>query len=282
MIIKKKTKFLPLYSVCFFVFRRKPLRNDESNTDTSQPSPEANKHHPDIGTKPAFGKVVFKAPTTLTLIKQHQKKFPWLTYKQSELRTHYGYCKICDSSVYIRSVKHISRHTRSGRHMRILKAKKRQKVEKDEGSEASEQIIKPVSKEELETSPPTVAEREGSTWQPLEYQKGFNYKSTITEMKKRYSWIESSDKPNYAFCPFCNANIPLKILFLRNHSNSAKHRHSVINSYSIEGGKNTRQKITGVDNDATKSGDAGNDVFIVDHNNEEILISEQDENWTVK
>lgn len=288
-----------------YYFRRKSLRKDET-AENSQQSQEVVTKLTNVEAskkKQTFAKVVIKAPSTVTLIKKWQKKFPWLSYKRSELRSHYGHCKICETSLYIRSLKHVLKHLRSGRHMSISKAKKKQKIEKDEeddGDETSAKTIKKGPKEESQIShPPVDASDKNVTKQPAttstavdekelqsnKYPKSYNFKSTIAEMKKRFSWIENSERPNYGSCRFCNINIPLKVLFLKNHSNSQKHRHCVINYSSNDkkkGNKVTPEANNADSDDNDNVDDVDDDVTIVEENNEEILISEQDENWTVK
>lgn len=251
-----------------------------------------------------FSKVVIKAPSTVTLVKQWQKKFPWLTYKRSELRSNYGYCKLCDSSLFIRSLKHLLRHLRSSRHIAVTKGKKKQKVEKDV-DENENNDVKTNPKQELQTSPKpadtstsqnqTKATTEADEEQTEESAKIINYKSTVAEMKKRFSWIETSERLNYVSCRFCNITVPLKVLFLRNHTNSHKHRHSVVNYRSTDRKRSNRdmQQQQHTESESTadvikRRSERGvdnndeDDVMIVEENNEEILISEQDENWTVK
>ncbi|XP_037806740.1 protein suppressor of variegation 3-7 [Lucilia sericata] len=279
--------------------RRKSLRRDE-NSNSSQQTKVVTKLTNVAATKKGqtFAKVVIKAPSTVTLIKQWQKKFPWLTYKRSELRSNYGHCKMCESSLFIRSLKHVLRHVRSPKHVNMTKAKKKEKLEKEQeetrDNDTSAKIDKKGPKEELQSSPPpneisSQNQTAQSTSAITESPKAFNYKSTIAELKKRFSWIEKSESPNYAYCRFCNTNIPIKILFLRNHSNSLKHRHSVVN-YNTIGGKKANRETQGQsnaesDNENDKgdnANDMDDDVMIVEENNEEILISEQDENWAVK
>ncbi|KAI8123073.1 Protein suppressor of variegation 3-7 [Lucilia cuprina] len=280
--------------------RRKSVRKDENSNSSQQTSKVVTKLTNVATSKKGqtFAKVVIKAPSTVTLIKQWQKKFPWLTYKRSELRSNYGHCKMCESSLFIRSLKHVLRHVRSPKHVNMTKAKKKEKLEKEQ-EEAREngtsaKIDKKGPKEEVQSSPPpnessSQNQTTQSTSAITESPKAINYKSTIAELKKRFSWIEKSESPNYAYCHFCNTNIPIKILFLRNHSNSLKHRHCVVN-YNTIGGKKTITETQGQNNaesdNENDKGDNDNDmdddVMIVEENNEEILISEQDENWAVK
>lgn len=230
----------------------------------------------------------------MTLIKQWQKKFPWLTYKRNELRSNYGYCKVCDCSLYLRSFKHVLRHVRSGRHVRLTKMKNKQKQEQDQENKFSATVTGSGPKTELPTSPDQINDATShktnlsNAAPPIinESPKYSNYRSTIIELKKRFSWIESSDKPNYGYCRFCSTNIPLKILFLRNHSNSLKHR-SCVKNYRGEDEKvpNKSSDNEVVNKEVNVRGEKNtddDDVMIVEENNEEILISEQDENWTVK
>ena len=238
--------------------------------------------------------MIIKVPSTLTLIKQWQKKFPWLTYKRNELRSNYGYCKVCDCSLYLRSFKHVLRHVRSGRHVRLTKMKNKQKQEQDQENKFSATVNGSGPKTELPTSPDQIDDvtpnetnlSKAASHKINESPKYSNYRSTIIELKKRFSWIESSDKPNYGYCHFCSTNIPLKILFLRNHSNSLKHR-SCVKNYRGEGEKvlNKSSDDEIVNKEVNVRGEKNtddDDVMIVEENNEEILISEQDENWAVK
>lgn len=191
----------------------------------------------------------------------------------------------------MRSFKHVLRHVRSGRHVRLTKTKNKPKQEQDHDNDVTAAASNKGPKVELQMSPDQKkndAKTNQSNATPTKSDnspKHFNYRSTIIELQKRFSWIESSNKPNYGYCRFCSANIPLKILFLRNHSNSLNHR-SCVKSYCDED-KMSPKKLNNepAANEEVNVGsktDHDDDVLIVEDNNEEILISEQDENWTVK
>lgn len=109
-----------------------------------------------------------------------------------------------------------------------------------------------------------------------ESPKGNTYKSTLGEMQKRFSWIEESAKPQYAHCRYCNEDIMMRILFLRNHSNSYKHRQAVV---KFRTNSTKREKRQHSESNAENDDD---DIVMLEDNSEEVVISEQDDNWTVK
>lgn len=221
------------------------------------------------------------------------------------MRSNYGHCKVCNTSLFIRSLKHVIRHTRSSRHLNSVKTVVKDKAEPEQ--KPNTRISAKALKEELPTLSPAIpAETITKTpqQQPEEtttqLSKELNYNATIAELQKRFSWLEKSNKHHYAFCRYCKINFPVKILSLRNHGVSVKHRQAVINysKANQKGNKNQNETeasentVADEDNDDDNDnvneegsgggGEKDDDVMVVEDNNEEILISEQDENWEIK
>ncbi|XP_075154855.1 suppressor of variegation 3-7 isoform X2 [Haematobia irritans] len=229
-------------------------------------------------------KSTIKVPSFITLIKQWQKKFPWLTYKRTEFRSNYAFCKVCEQSLYIRSIKNLLKHQRSGKHARTVNQLRRQRLQEErarnESKNAPEFGNGPKRETDIVSSVRgvmTKQSRDKLDHSPNVTSKESAYKSTIEEMQKRFSWIEKSKKPQYVHCRYCNVDICLKVLFLKNHSISGKHRQAVSKQHVLKS-KGENKRTSELD---TSNGD-DDDVTLVEDNAEEILISEQDDNWTVK
>ncbi|XP_005176109.1 protein suppressor of variegation 3-7 isoform X2 [Musca domestica] len=260
-----------------FKTSRKPVKQ-ENNIVTQQTSLKRQE-------TPPLSKVE-KVPSLITLIKQWQKKFLWLSYKRSESRSNYAFCKICEQSVYVRTIKSVIKHQRSGKHIRTTNQLRRQKLQqqREEQDEANHKIIADVGKREIkttkakDTSP--ISNAGDKTPEVKKSQSEIAVSNIIDEMQKRYSWLKRSSKPNCGHCPYCNENVYLKPMFLKNHSNSRNHRQSVV-KYRINVAKGEKRRHS-ESNATSEDVDDGDDVILIEDNAEEILISEQDDNWTVK
>ncbi|XP_061396373.1 protein suppressor of variegation 3-7 [Musca vetustissima] len=228
-----------------------------------------------------------KVPSFLTLVKQWQKRFAWLTYKRSEIRSNYAYCKICEQSVFLRTIKSVIKHQRSGKHIRTANLLRRQKLQqqREEQDEANKHLTGGTkremesvkSKDSLQAKPKPDSLHTSPDTKITSNDIADN--SIIEDLQKRYSWIQRSTKPNYGHCEYCNENVSLKPMLLRNHSNSRNHRQFVIKHRVNE---TKREKRPHSESNTNAEDVEDNDVILIEDNPEEILISEQDDNWTVK
>uniref|UniRef100_A0A1I8PTI1 BESS domain-containing protein n=1 Tax=Stomoxys calcitrans TaxID=35570 RepID=A0A1I8PTI1_STOCA len=230
-------------------------------------------------------KPAIKVPSFLTLVKQWQKRFSWLTYKRKEVRSNYAFCKVCEQSLYIRSIKNVYKHQRSGKHFRTVNQLRRQKLQEErtrnEAMSTQESGKCPKREAESTTSArrnilkkPNTQELDKPENEP---QQNSSYKNTLEEMQKLFSWIEQSKKPLHVHCRYCDNDVYYKTLFLRNHSNSKTHRQAVVKQHQVAKAKREKRRHSeqNTDNEV-------DDIELVDNDIEEILISEQDDNWTVK
>ncbi|XP_073819098.1 suppressor of variegation 3-7 isoform X2 [Musca autumnalis] len=232
---------------------------------------------------------VEKVPSFITLVKQWQKKFTWLSYKRSEMRSNYAFCKVCEQSVFVRTIKSVIKHQRSGKHIRTANQIRRQKLQqqREEQNETNKTQTQ-VGKRELESTKTNRSEAtntENATVTTTETKKSLKEsvdKSLFDDMQERFSWIEKSMKPNYVHCRFCDEQVYLKALFLKNHSNSKSHRQSVIKYRQNDTKREKRRHSESNTNASDVDDGGGDDVVVIEDNTEEILISEQDDNWTVK
>lgn len=276
----------------FYLFSKIAANSETETKANKSATPPAKSKQQRVET-PTLRKVVVKGPSFIASIKQWQKRHSWLGYKLNELRSNYAYCKACEQSLYVRSFKNVVKHQRSSKHVRIVNQLKRErKKETNNGT----QVDRKSTKREIErnASAPaadtSLSQRENNeelNKSTKESAKANNSKSIIDSMQKRYSWIMNSKKPEHAYCRYCDADVPLKLIFLRNHTNSRNHRRSVVNFGADKAKTENAQndESNAADNEAEDDDDEAyddDDVILLEDNTEEILISEQDDNWTVK
>ncbi|KAH8273131.1 hypothetical protein KR018_005921 [Drosophila ironensis] len=140
-------------------------------------------------------------------------RFPWLSYKRSEERRNYGWCKLCEVSVFLPTSKFASKHQRSSRHIRLRIERKRQAV----------------------TGPtPTMTTRNGegisaavATAAALVTGEA-KQKAAMAELQAKYSWLDPDpNDENHCHCRICVARLPIKLFYLRQHDASRKHCENV-------------------------------------------------------
>lgn len=137
-------------------------------------------------------------PTTLQgRVMVWKNRFPWLSYKRSELRLNYAWCKLCEVSIYMPSSKYASKHQRSSRHLSRHFNRKRGIIQ--------------AAKEE--TSLLTGEAKQ---------------KAAMSELQAKYSWLEpdASDE-NYCHCKICDSRLPIKVFYVRQHDGSRRHNEQV-------------------------------------------------------
>ncbi|XP_032592707.1 protein suppressor of variegation 3-7 isoform X2 [Drosophila grimshawi] len=137
-------------------------------------------------------------PTMRGKVLMWKERFPWLSYKRSEQRTNYGWCKLCEVSVYLSSFKYASKHQRSARHVRLRFERKR--------------AARQMPSTDATISPVTLTTGEAKN------------KVAMAELQAKYEWLEpdASDE-NYCHCKICDTRLPIKVFFLRQHDGSRKH-----------------------------------------------------------
>ncbi|XP_030370539.1 protein suppressor of variegation 3-7 isoform X2 [Scaptodrosophila lebanonensis] len=133
-------------------------------------------------------------------------RFPWLSYKRNEIRPNYGWCKLCEMSLYLPSFKFASKHQRSTRHIRLRHERKRQ------GPAVAAKAVAEGSEEVATTTPAVLTPGEAKN------------KAALAELKAKYEWLEPDpNDENYCFCKQCETRLPIKVFFLKQHHFSRKH-----------------------------------------------------------
>ncbi|KAH8310585.1 hypothetical protein KR044_002052, partial [Drosophila immigrans] len=132
-------------------------------------------------------------------------RFPWLSYKRSEKRSNYGWCKLCEASVFIPSFKIASRHQRSSRHIRLRLERKRLVGQIAAGSHSM-------------ATATAAALATGEA----------RHKAAMAELQAKYNWLEAdATDENHCHCKVCDARLPIKVFYLRQHDGSRKHAEHV-------------------------------------------------------
>ncbi|XP_023176552.2 protein suppressor of variegation 3-7 isoform X2 [Drosophila hydei] len=148
--------------------------------------------------KPAFKPVPATMQGKVMLWKD---RFPWLSYKRNESRHNYGWCKLCEVSVFLPSFKYASKHQRSSRHIRLRFERKR-----------------------VARMLPTDAMVSASTSSSPLATGEAKHKAAMAELQAKYDWLEpDANDENYCYCKLCETRLPIKIFFLRQHDGSRKH-----------------------------------------------------------
>lgn len=155
-----------------------------------------------------FSKSMLEKPIPATVqgrVMVWKNRFPWLSYKRSEQRHNYAWCKLCEVSVFMPSSKYASKHQRSSRHVRLRFERKRasQKPEMDMSS------VSTASAAALTT---------GEAKQ----------KAAMSELQEKYSWLEpDATDENHCHCNVCDVRLPIKVFYLRQHDGSRRHNEHV-------------------------------------------------------
>ncbi|TDG44819.1 hypothetical protein AWZ03_008793 [Drosophila navojoa] len=213
---------------------------DQSNAESVDVTVDDDNSH-SVSTPKALPKPVFKAvPATMQgKVMVWKDRFPWLSYKRSEARHNYGWCKLCEVSVFLPSFKYASKHQRSSRHVRLRFERKRSA-----------------------RMPPTAAEATPSPASSALTTGEAKHKAAMAELQAKYDWLEPDvNDENYCHCKLCETRLPIKIFFLRQHDGSRKHLEQ------LERLRNTSE-ITTI---TTTEADPAASIMDVDQESEEEL-----------
>ncbi|KAH8399417.1 hypothetical protein KR215_009897, partial [Drosophila sulfurigaster] len=181
---------------------------EESNSDSAAPAMVEKvaaevKSTTQVATKPTSKKAALnRVPVSMQgKVMVWKDRFPWLSYKRAEQRSNYGWCKLCEISVFIPSFKFASKHQRSTRHVRLRIERKRR----------AEQAA--VSGTSLATAT-AAALATGES----------KHKAAMAELQAKYNWLEAdATDENHCHCKICDARLPIKVFYLRQHDGSRKH-----------------------------------------------------------
>ncbi|KAI8046499.1 protein suppressor of variegation 3-7 isoform X1 [Drosophila gunungcola] len=145
-------------------------------------------------------------------------RFPWLSYKKSEQRGNYAWCKLCEVSLYLPTSKWASKHQRTSRHIRLRFDRKRN------GGQASAGGAAAKSPAEISTVVATAsALASGEARQ----------KAAMAELQAKYDWLDpDANDENHCHCRVCDTRLPIKVFYLRQHDASRKHADSLERSRS--------------------------------------------------
>ncbi|XP_034485288.1 protein suppressor of variegation 3-7 isoform X2 [Drosophila innubila] len=165
-------------------------------------------------TNKATAKIAFKqVPTTMQgKVNVWRSRFPWISYKRKEKRKNYGWCKLCDVSVFMPSCKFAARHQRSSRHTRLRLERKRA-------------IEQPPSEGTATATAAITSTAAGSATLATGDAK---QKAAMAELQAKYKWLEpDATDENRCYCKLCDTRLPIKVFYLRQHDGSRKHAESL-------------------------------------------------------
>ncbi|XP_020811455.1 protein suppressor of variegation 3-7-like [Drosophila serrata] len=135
------------------------------------------------------GTVEVKKATMKGKVTMWKSRFPWMSYKKSEIRDDYAWCKLCKVSVYLANSKCAKEHQRTAQHIHLGKRNGGQ-------SQAAAALASDEDKQ----------------------------KTDMAELVAKYKWLEpDSNDENLFHCRVCNTRISIKECFLRQHDSSRKH-----------------------------------------------------------
>ncbi|ALC46241.1 Su-var-3-7 [Drosophila busckii] len=136
-----------------------------------------------------------------------KERFPWLSYKRSDTRQNYAWCKLCETSIYLPTYKCASKHQRSSRHLSARTERRQaQQGAMQEGSAAAS----------VNTATALTAGESKS-------------KAAMAAWQANYSWLEpDATDESYCHCKICDTRVSLKVLFVRQHDNSRKHAENML------------------------------------------------------
>ncbi|EDW24901.1 GL24399 [Drosophila persimilis] len=163
-----------------------------------------------------FSKTSHPIPATIKgKVMVWKERFPWLSYKRSEQRSNYGWCKLCEVSVFLPTSKYASKHQRSSRHVRLRMERKRT------GGKPAEAASKEVISAAVATAAAlTSAESK--------------QKAAMAELQAKYDWLDpDATDENHCQCRICDSRLPIKVFFLRQHDASRKHAEN-LEKYKIQ------------------------------------------------
>ncbi|KAH8382071.1 hypothetical protein KR009_001660 [Drosophila setifemur] len=142
-------------------------------------------------------------------------RFPWLSYKKNEQRRNYGWCKLCEVSVFLPTSKFASKHQRSSRHIRLRFERKR-----TDGTASASASPAPKSSETISAAVATASVLSSGE---------ARQKAAMAELQTKYEWLDPdpANDENHCHCRICDARLPIKLFFLRQHDSSRKHSENV-------------------------------------------------------
>lgn len=165
-----------------------------------------------IDTRPIDKLFVKPIPATMKgKVMVWKSRFPWLSYKKSELRGNYAWCKLCDVSIFLPSSKWAAKHQRTSRHIRLRNERRRN------GGQPPKPAPKPT--EGISAAVATAAAlASGEARQ----------KAAMAELQSKYSWLDpDANDENHCHCRLCDTRLPIKVFYLRQHDSSRKHAESL-------------------------------------------------------
>ncbi|KAH8360070.1 hypothetical protein KR093_010461, partial [Drosophila rubida] len=186
---------------------------DQSNSDADASDAEEKKVNTEVKiTAQVQAKATSRKPVSNRVpTSMHGKvmvwkdRFPWLSYKRAEQRSNYGWCKLCEVSVFIPSFKIAAKHQRSSRHVRLRLERKRRAAQIAAGG---------VSMATATAAALATGEAK--------------HKAAMAELQAKYSWLEAdATDENHCHCKICDARLPIKVFYLRQHDGSRKHADHV-------------------------------------------------------
>ncbi|KAH8249969.1 hypothetical protein KR026_002826 [Drosophila bipectinata] len=183
---------------------------EQSNTDSGTVDTEKLLKQVRPSTSKAFAKPI---PATIKgKVMVWKARFPWLSYKKSEERRNYGWCKLCEVSVFIPTSKFASKHQRSSRHIRLRFERKK----------AGAGSPEPASSKNSDNISAAVATAAALTTGEAKH------KAAMAELQAKYNWLEpDSNDENHCHCRICETRLPIKLFFLRQHDSSRKHSENL-------------------------------------------------------
>ncbi|XP_017040025.1 protein suppressor of variegation 3-7 [Drosophila ficusphila] len=169
--------------------------NTDSGTVTKKPARPASK--------------LFVKPIPATMkgkVMVWKGRFPWLSYKKSEQRGNYAWCKLCEVSLYLPSSKWASKHQRTSRHIRLRIDRKRN------GGPSADIARSRVEIPAVVATASALASGEA------------RMKAAMAELQAKYDWLDpDSTDENHCHCRVCDTRLPIKVFYLRQHDASRKH-----------------------------------------------------------
>ncbi|XP_034137404.1 protein suppressor of variegation 3-7 isoform X2 [Drosophila guanche] len=166
---------------------------EQSNTDSGTVAEKS--------AEPAIRSVSAIPATMKGKVMVWKERYPWLSYKRSEKRRNYGWCKLCEVSVFLPTSKYASKHQRSTRHVRLRIERKR-----------------------TGGKPPAAAVMSAAVSAAALTSAEARQKAAMTELQAKYDWLDpDGTDENHCHCRICDTRLPIKVFFLRQHDGSRKH-----------------------------------------------------------
>ncbi|EDW59210.1 protein suppressor of variegation 3-7 isoform X2 [Drosophila virilis] len=181
---------------------------DEEENDEEQSNADsaavAEGNNSEVSNQPKVTNKAAHKPVPATMqgkVMVWKDRFPWLSWKRSEPRHNYGWCKLCEVSVFLPSFKYASKHQRSTRHVRL-------RFERKKAARMPPTDVASVS------TPTTPALATGEA----------KNKAAMAELQAKYDWLEpDATDENHCHCKICDTRLPIKLFYLRQHDGSRKH-----------------------------------------------------------